>query len=105
MQNISKGHDTVSAELKYFTDIPNLCCPIYIKLSTVCPCNSSTDNCTSFQLDKEVVKKNLLCQKDELYSKGLRYISDILDDIGEIMGFTTFTSKFDIKTNFVDFYS
>ena len=35
----------------------------------------------------------------------LRYISDILDDKGEIMGFATFASKFDIKTNFVDFYS
>ena len=52
-----------------------------------------------------VVNKNLLGQKDELYSKGLRYINDILNDTGEIMGLATFTSKFDIKTNFVDFYS
>ena len=35
----------------------------------------------------------------------MRYINDILDDTGEIMEFATFTSKFDIKTNFVDFYS
>ena len=49
--------------------------------------------------------KNLLCHKQEFEEKGLTLINDVLDNTGTLMGFDTFKRTFDLKINFVDYYS
>ena len=44
-------------------------------------------------------------KKTELEKKGLVYINDLLTDMGELMGYDNFQEIYNLKINFVDFYS
>ena len=48
---------------------------------------------------------NIIMKKTELEKKGLVYINDLLTDMGELMGYDNFQEIYNLKINFVDFYS
>ena len=48
---------------------------------------------------------NIIMKKTELEKKGLVYINDLLTDMGELMGYENFQEIYNLKINFVDFYS
>ena len=48
---------------------------------------------------------NIFMKKTELEKKGLVYINDLLTDMGELMGYNNFQEIYNLKINFVDFYS
>ena len=48
---------------------------------------------------------NIIMKKTELEKKGLVYINDLLTDMGELMGYKNFQEIYNLKINFVDFYS
>ena len=52
-----------------------------------------------------MVNQNLISLKPELEDKGVKYINDLLDQSGNIMGYLSFVRKVKFNLNFVDFYS
>ena len=48
---------------------------------------------------------NIIMKKTELEKKGLVYINDLLTDMSELMGYENFQEIYNLKINFVDFYS
>ena len=49
--------------------------------------------------------KNLLCYKQEFEEKSITLINNVLDNTFILMGYDTFKRTFDLKINFVDYYS
>ena len=52
-----------------------------------------------------LVHPNLILKKKELQKQGINYINNLLDESGNILGYLDFVQKFNIRINFVDFYS
>ena len=48
---------------------------------------------------------NLSSRSTELISKGIAYVNDILSNSGDRLGYYDFMERYQIKINFVDFYS
>jgi len=49
--------------------------------------------------------ENLCSRKQQFINKGLSYINDLYTNRGDLHGFESLTTHYDIKINFVDFYS
>jgi len=48
---------------------------------------------------------NLLFRKQEFINKGVEYINDLLDEYGLFLTYESFTLKYSIKINFLDYNS
>ena len=48
---------------------------------------------------------NLSNRSTELISKGIAYVNDLLSNSGDRLGYYDFIERYQIKINFVDFYS
>ena len=51
------------------------------------------------------VSENLILLRPKLQNKGVYYINDLLDQSGNLMGYSSFKKNFEMNLNFVDFYS
>ena len=52
-----------------------------------------------------IKNKNLVKRSTEMIRKGVKYVNDLLVDMGQLYGYSDFKQKYDIEINFVDFYS